>query len=66
MSILWRRQSRMAAIISPLLGMATGIAVWIGSAHALYGELTVANTGMVSMLAVPTAGGSSCLSYLNL
>ncbi|KAJ4864068.1 sodium:solute symporter family domain-containing protein [Trichoderma breve] len=44
-TILWKRQSWAAAIISPLLGMATGIAVWLGSAHALYGEVTVASTG---------------------
>lgn len=44
-TILWKRQSWAAAIISPLLGMATGIAVWLGSAHALYGEITVASTG---------------------
>jgi len=44
-AILWRRQSKAAAIISPLLGMATGIAVWLGSAHAFYGEVTVATTG---------------------
>ncbi|KAK3315878.1 urea active transporter [Apodospora peruviana] len=45
-SILWRRQSKAAAIISPLLGMATGIAVWLGSAYALYGAVTIATTGM--------------------
>ena len=44
-AILWRRQSRAAAIISPLLGMATGIAVWLGSAYALYGSVTIATTG---------------------
>ncbi|KAK3319659.1 urea active transporter [Cercophora scortea] len=45
-TILWRRQSKAAAIISPLLGMATGIAVWLGSAYALYGEVTIVTTGM--------------------
>lgn len=44
-TILWRRQSKAAAIISPLLGMATGIAVWLGSAYALYGTVTIASTG---------------------
>lgn len=44
-TILWKGQSRAAAVISPLLGMATGIAVWLGSAHGLYGEVTVASTG---------------------
>ncbi|KAL7823705.1 Sodium:solute symporter family domain-containing protein [Trichoderma gracile] len=44
-TILWKRQSQAAAVISPLLGMATGISVWLGTAHTLYGEVTVASTG---------------------
>ncbi|KAF2797231.1 urea active transporter [Melanomma pulvis-pyrius CBS 109.77] len=44
-TILWKRQSKAAAIISPLLGMATGIAVWLGSAYALYGAVTIVTTG---------------------
>lgn len=28
--------------------MATGIAVWLGSAYGIYGELTIATTGMVA------------------
>ena len=46
-TILWRRQSKAAAIVSPLLGMATGLAVWLGSAKALYGTVTVATTGQI-------------------
>ena len=45
-TILWKRQSKVAAIASPILGLITGIAVWLGSAHALYGEVTVASTGL--------------------
>lgn len=44
-TILWKKQSKPAAIISPLLGMATGIATWLGTAQAFYGEVTVASTG---------------------
>ena len=44
-TILWKKQSKPAAIISPLLGMATGLATWIGTAHAFYGEITVTSTG---------------------
>ena len=44
-AILWRRQNTTAVIIAPLLGMATGIAVWLGSAHAIYGAVTIATTG---------------------
>ncbi|KAF2704123.1 urea active transporter [Pleomassaria siparia CBS 279.74] len=44
-TILWKRQSKAAAIISPLLGMATGIATWLGSAYALYGTVNIVTTG---------------------
>lgn len=46
-AILWRRQSKAAAIIAPILGMATGFAVWLGSAFAFSGEITVASTGQI-------------------
>ncbi len=42
-TILWKKQSKAAAIISPLLGL--GIAVWLGTAHAFAGEISVASTG---------------------
>ncbi|KAK2601784.1 hypothetical protein QQS21_004668 [Conoideocrella luteorostrata] len=44
-TILWNRQSKLAAVSSPLLGMATGIGVWLGSASTLHGEISVATTG---------------------
>jgi SSS family transporter len=44
-AILWRRQNKVAAVVSPLLGLVTGIAVWLGSAQGLYGEVTIASTG---------------------
>lgn len=44
-TILWRQQSKPAAIIAPLLGMATGISVWLGSASALYGNVSIKSTG---------------------
>ncbi|KAJ6014835.1 hypothetical protein N7540_009426 [Penicillium herquei] len=46
-TILSRNQSRAAAIISPILGMVTGIAVWLGTASHFGGEVTVATTGGV-------------------
>ncbi|KAI4252927.1 MAG: hypothetical protein LQ352_003999 [Teloschistes flavicans] len=46
-TILYRRQNALAAIASPLLGMATGLAVWLGSAKAMYGTVTVASTGQI-------------------
>lgn len=45
LTILWRKQSRPAAIVAPVLGMATGIAVWLGTAHAFFGEVSIASTG---------------------
>lgn len=44
-AILWRRQTTAAAIISPLLRMVTGIAVWLGSAAAIYGTVSIASSG---------------------
>ena len=44
-AILWRRQTTLAAVVSPLLGMVTGIAVWLGSARAIYGTVSIASTG---------------------
>ncbi|KAF3392241.1 hypothetical protein DPV78_010620 [Talaromyces pinophilus] len=43
-TILWKKQSAAAATIAPLLGLASGIAVWLGSAYAYSGELTVIST----------------------
>jgi len=44
-AILWRRQNTAAVIIAPLLGMVTGIAVWLGSAYSIYGAVSIATTG---------------------
>lgn len=46
-TILWRRQSKAAAILSPILGFGTGLGVWLGTAHAFYGEVSVQATGQV-------------------
>ncbi|KAL4869935.1 hypothetical protein BDV12DRAFT_208220 [Aspergillus spectabilis] len=34
-----------AASVSPIVGMAAGFAVWFGTAHKLYGEITITTTG---------------------
>lgn len=44
-TILWKKQSKAAAITSPILGLGTGIAVWLGTAHAFSGEISVVSTG---------------------
>ncbi|GMG51203.1 unnamed protein product [Aspergillus oryzae var. brunneus] len=46
-TILWRRQSTAAAILSPVLGMATGIGVWLGTAKQFYGSVSVSATGQI-------------------
>ncbi|PYI11035.1 hypothetical protein BO78DRAFT_448624 [Aspergillus sclerotiicarbonarius CBS 121057] len=46
-TILWRRQSRAAAILAPILGMATGIGVWLGTARHFYGAVSVSSTGEI-------------------
>ncbi len=43
-TILWRKQSRTAAIAAPLLGLASGIAAWLGTAYAYSGELSIEST----------------------
>ncbi|OBT85252.1 hypothetical protein VE02_05191 [Pseudogymnoascus sp. 03VT05] len=44
-TLLWKHQSRAAVIISPVLGMLTGIGMWLGSSYALYGAVTIETTG---------------------
>ncbi|KAL4887833.1 sodium/proline symporter [Aspergillus ambiguus] len=46
-TILWHQQSKAAAIFSPILGMATGIGVWLGTAQHFYGSVTVTTTGQI-------------------
>ncbi|KAL5452691.1 hypothetical protein PMIN06_005875 [Paraphaeosphaeria minitans] len=58
-TILWRRQSKAAAIIAPLLGMVTGIASWLGCAYALYGTVTIATTGQT----VPCVWGTVASAF---
>ncbi|CEJ58670.1 hypothetical protein PMG11_07320 [Penicillium brasilianum] len=45
LSILWRKQSRLAVIASAYLGLVTGLAVWLGTAHRFFGSVTVSSTG---------------------
>ncbi|ODQ57532.1 hypothetical protein WICANDRAFT_64881 [Wickerhamomyces anomalus NRRL Y-366-8] len=43
--ITWKHQSKAAFIISPILGIIAGLAVWTGTAYALYGSVTIKTTG---------------------
>ncbi|KAJ9483191.1 hypothetical protein VN97_g10224 [Penicillium thymicola] len=59
-TILWRRQSKAAAILSPILGLATGMAVWLGTASHFGGEVSVVSTGQVLPCLYGTV--ASCMS----
>lgn len=43
-TLVWSRQTKAAAMISPLVGLAAGIAVWIGLAYHMYGAVSIATT----------------------
>ncbi|CAK7897362.1 urea active transporter [[Candida] anglica] len=45
LTITWSRQTTLAAFVSPIVGMLSGIAVWLGTAYAFYGEVTILSTG---------------------
>lgn len=44
-TITWRKQTSSAAIGASVIGVCAGIAVWLGTAHRLYGEITIDTTG---------------------
>ncbi|KAF7181258.1 hypothetical protein CNMCM7691_000476 [Aspergillus felis] len=46
-TILWRQQNKVAAILAPVLGLATGLGVWLGTAKHFYGAVTVSTTGQI-------------------
>ena len=39
LTLLWDRQTKLAAIVSPLAGMVFGIATWLGLAYHFFGVL---------------------------
>ena len=48
LTVLWSRQSKLAAILSPLLGLAGGLATWIATAwHYGKGVISVETTGLL-------------------
>ncbi|KAM0551203.1 hypothetical protein ACHAPJ_008546 [Fusarium lateritium] len=44
LTLCWSGQTRLAAIISPILGFLTGLGIWLGTAHAIYGEINMQTT----------------------
>lgn len=45
LALLWKGQTKTAAIVSPIVGVACGISVWIATAYRYFGEVSVASTG---------------------
>lgn len=43
-TLFWSRQSRPAATISPVLGLATGLGIWLGLSQKWYGTVSIATT----------------------
>jgi Na+/proline symporter len=40
----WSKQTRLAAIASPILGFLTGLSVWLATAKSMYGTISIATT----------------------
>lgn len=41
----WSGQTRLAAILAPVLGFLTGLAIWLSTAYHTYDEVTITTTG---------------------
>ncbi|KAF2646465.1 hypothetical protein P280DRAFT_525277 [Massarina eburnea CBS 473.64] len=54
LTLLWSGQTRLAAILSPILGFFTGLGIWLGTSYSLYGQINMTTTGM----GVPALYGS--------
>jgi len=44
-TVVWRQQTKEAAMTGALGGVVVGIVAWLGVAKTYYGELTIATTG---------------------
>lgn len=45
LAVVWKKTNKVAATCGALVGLVCGVAIWTGSAYALYGEVTVFTTG---------------------
>ncbi|KXT14262.1 hypothetical protein AC579_6709 [Pseudocercospora musae] len=45
-ALVWKRQTKLAAIVSPLIGIVCGVGVWIGTAEGMYGRMDIKSLGM--------------------
>ncbi|CAG8257815.1 unnamed protein product [Penicillium salamii] len=43
-TLFWSRQTRLAAIVSPILGFFTGLAVWLATTKSMYGHINITTT----------------------
>ena len=44
LTLYWSRQTRLAAVVAPVLGFFTGLGIWLGTAKYMYGAVTMATT----------------------
>ncbi|KAJ5092362.1 Sodium/solute symporter [Penicillium alfredii] len=44
LTLFWSRQTRLAAILSPVLGFFTGLAIWLATAKSMYGAVSIETT----------------------
>ncbi|KAG2178012.1 hypothetical protein INT43_003265 [Umbelopsis isabellina] len=43
-TLLWSKQSKLAATVSPIIGLACGLIAWLVTAQGIYGEITLEST----------------------
>ncbi|MEM2141070.1 MAG: sodium/solute symporter [Nitrososphaera sp.] len=51
-AVVWKKANKVAATSAALIGLALGVAAWLGSASVLYGEITVQSTGQQAPLLI--------------
>ena len=44
LTLCWSRQTRLAAVVSPVLGFFTGLGIWLGTAKSMYGAVNMTTT----------------------
>ncbi|KAL2817455.1 Sodium:solute symporter family-domain-containing protein [Aspergillus cavernicola] len=45
LTLFWDGQTKLAAILSPVLGFFTGLSIWLATSKSLYGEVNMQTTG---------------------
>lgn len=44
LTLLWSKQSKLAAIVSPIFGFVAAVSTWLGVTYSMYGTLTIETT----------------------